>query len=312
VEGARMNRVVFALIAVLLLLSISSMTGLIRVVKAEVGTITINADGSISPSTAPIYTADNVTYTLTGNIINGSIEVERDGIVVDGQGYTVQGPGGGAGVNLEGTSNVTVRNMMIENFVNGIDLSFVPSYPTASTGNASVDNTLFGNNITNSNVGILLDLASDNTLSDNIVTASSLIGIELYECENNILSSNTVTNSGIGIVLSYSSSNTIYQNNFVNNTQQANIPEGINVWDNGSVGNYWSDYLTRYPNATQVDSSGVWNTPYVIDAYDIDNYPLTVVVVPEFPSFLILPLFMIAILLAVIIYKKKAIPYKRL
>jgi hypothetical protein len=34
--------------------------------------------------------------------------------------------------------------------------------------------------------------------------------------------------------------------------------------------------------------------------------------IPEFPSFLILPLFMIATLLAVIIYKKKAILYGRL
>jgi hypothetical protein len=71
------------------------------------------------------------------------------------------------------------------------------------------------------------------------------------------------------------------------------------------MGNYWSDYLTRYPNATETD--GVWNTPYVIDANNTDYYPLTVqyAVIPEFPSFLILPLFMIATLLALIIYKKK-------
>jgi len=37
-----------------------------------------------------------------------------------------------------------------------------------------------------------------------------------------------------------------------------------------------------------------------------------IIIVPEFPSFLILPLMMIATLLAVIIYKKKAMPYKRL
>jgi len=74
------------------------------------------------------------------------------------------------------------------------------------------------------------------------------------------------------------------------------------------VGNYWSDYLTKYPNATFVDSSGVWNTPYVIDANNTDYYPLTVqYVIPEFPSFLILPLFLIATILTVIIYKKKGV-----
>jgi hypothetical protein len=52
---------------------------------------------------------------------------------------------------------------------------------------------------------------------------------------------------------------------------------GNNTWDNGypSGGNYWSDYQTKYPNATEIDSSGIWNTPYVIDGpNNIDRYPL--------------------------------------
>jgi hypothetical protein len=53
---------------------------------------------------------------------------------------------------------------------------------------------------------------------------------------------------------------------------------GLNYgnWDYGypSGGNYWSDYLTMYANATEIDSSGVWNTPYVIDANNTDHYPL--------------------------------------
>jgi hypothetical protein len=35
-------------------------------------------------------------------------------------------------------------------------------------------------------------------------------------------------------------------------------------WDDGSVGNYWSDYLSIYPNATEIDHSGVGDTPYAI------------------------------------------------
>ena len=35
-------------------------------------------------------------------------------------------------------------------------------------------------------------------------------------------------------------------------------------WDNGSIGNYWSDYLSRYPNATEIDHSGIGDTPYAI------------------------------------------------
>jgi hypothetical protein len=40
--------------------------GLVQAQTPE--TVYINSDGSISPSSAPIATLDNVTYLLTGNI----------------------------------------------------------------------------------------------------------------------------------------------------------------------------------------------------------------------------------------------------
>jgi len=75
-----------------------------------------------------------------------------------------------------------------------------------------------------------------------------------------------------------------------------------NVWDDGACeGNYWSDYEDRYPDAEEIYESGIWNTPYVVDINNQDNYPL----IPEFSSFLILPLFMMATLLAVVVYRRK-------
>ena len=37
-------------------------------------------------------------------------------------------------------------------------------------------------------------------------------------------------------------------------------------WDDGypSGGNYWSDYASRYPNATEIGSSGIGDTEYLI------------------------------------------------
>jgi parallel beta-helix repeat protein len=177
---------------------------------------------------------------------------------------------------------------------------------------------LSGNNVTaNIDTGIYLQQSSDsNTLSGNNIIANSAWGVYLdSSSDSNTLSGNNITNNHEGIELLYSTSNNaIYDNNFINNTYQVDWYSSTNVWDNGNVGNYWSDYLTRYPNATQVDNSGVWNTPYQIDDNNYDLYPLAVpyAVIPEFPSFLILSLFLITILLAVIIYKKKATPYKRL
>ncbi|MGD6806818.1 MAG: NosD domain-containing protein [Candidatus Bathyarchaeia archaeon] len=71
-----------------------------------------------------------------------------------------------------------------------------------------------------------------------------------------------------------SSYNTIYHNNFVNSTNLAKVSNSTNTWDDGSSGNYWSDYKTRYPDASEIDKSGVGNSQYIIDADNKDSYPL--------------------------------------
>jgi len=88
-------------------------------------------------------------------------------------------------------------------------------------------------------------------------------------------------------------------------------PEQANFWDNGREGNYWSDYLLRYPNAAQIDSTNVMDTPYVIDANNQDNYPLmNRYIIPEFSGLSVAALFMTATLVALIVYTRKRIGVK--
>ena len=75
----------------------------------------------------------------------------------------------------------------------------------------------------------------------------------------------------------------------------------INVWDNGVEGNYWSDYEDRYPNAIELNGSGIWDTPYVIDGKNQDNYP----VVPEFPTWTSTLLILVVLTVALAIYKQR-------
>ena len=51
---------------------------------------------------------------------------------------------------------------------------------------------------------------------------------------------------------------------------------GPNIWDDGSQGNYWSDYREKYPDARDADGDGIWDVPYEIpgDAGAKDNYPM--------------------------------------
>jgi len=74
-----------------------------------------------------------------------------------------------------------------------------------------------------------------------------------------------------------------------------------NFWDDGVEGNYWSDYEEKYPNATEIDGTGIWNTPYVIDEYNQDNYPL----VPEFPTWTSMLLILIVLTVAVAVYRRR-------
>jgi hypothetical protein len=69
----------------------------------------------------------------------------------------------------------------------------------------------------------------------------------------------------------------VYQNVFLHNKMQIsgclcksyNLSETPHYWDNGKVGNYWSDY-----NGTDGNKDGVGDSAYVIDPLNQDRYPL--------------------------------------
>ncbi|MEM2971253.1 MAG: NosD domain-containing protein [Candidatus Bathyarchaeia archaeon] len=292
-------KVVSGILLMLLSMSMLSFVVNVETVKGDwTGTVYIRADGSIDPPDAPIGTSDNVTYTLTDNIRSSGdgIVIKRDNVVVDGAGYMVQGTGSGIGIDLSDRCNVTIKNLRIQKFGSGIGAS------------RCYNATISENNITGNrwNGVELAWYSSHNSIVGNNITANNSSGVVLttYSNYNNISRNNIADNGGYGIYIFDSYFNRIYHNNFINNTAQVYIwtrYESLNVWDDGSKGNYWSDYKEKYPNAKEIDESGIWDTPYVIDEKNQDNYPI----VPEFPSLLIPPLYMVTTLLAVIIYKRK-------
>lgn len=108
-------------------------------------TIYIRADGSVDPSGAPILRQGDI-YALTGNITSDGdgIVIERDSMVIDGAGYTLQGTGAedSKGIDLSGRTNVTAQNTQIRNFYLGIVLV------------SSSNNSISGNDIAHNFVGI--------------------------------------------------------------------------------------------------------------------------------------------------------------
>jgi parallel beta-helix repeat protein len=237
-------------------------------------TIYIRANGSVEPFSAPIQRSGNI-YTLTSDInsdIDG-IVVERNDTILNGARHRLQGMNVqfSRGVYLSGVSNVTVKNITITSFENGILLD------AYSVGNLIIDNKLVENNY-----GVSCWAYSDNnTVIGNNITENNLAGIWIAGSSNEtILSNYLLNNNQYGIILESSANDTIYHNNFVNNTNQLNIYDSTGAWDNGypSSGNYWNDYvgvdMYSGPNQNQPGSDGIGDTPYNCSENNQDNYPL--------------------------------------
>jgi parallel beta-helix repeat protein len=189
------------------------------------------------------------------------------------------------------------KNIVTENNLKGNTYGF-------KLQSASNENSIFGNNITNSIGGIEFHgNSSDNNIYENRI-ANNADGIIIFQSYNNLFHDNLIAyNSNHGIFFQGSSENIFFRNDIVENVHQTGawLASG-NIWDNGSVGNYWSDY-----NGTDNNGDGIGDEPYYVltfsistgEGYDIDNYPLIEpVVIPEFPSWKPLLITLVAILVA--------------
>jgi parallel beta-helix repeat protein len=177
------------------------------------------------------------------------------------------------------------------NILNNAITPFVESFPgTGISVWGGESNVIAGNQIANNLCGIFL---GENTHS------------------NSILGNNIAINTR-GVQIQGSQSNSIYNNNFNNKLFDILIGSStetalVNHFDNGTAGNYWSNY-----NGTDSNGDGIGDTPYIINEENQDNYPLMEqIVIPEFPSwtpFLIVGL--IATFMLSIIYRRRCIREK--
>lgn len=236
--------------------------------QSPITPIRIQSDGSVSPSNVPIQREGDV-YRLTSNVYS-PIVVDRDNIVIDGAGYTIQGNYNGTrtddwvvgqGPNQNTSSipwtigidvatkfryNLTVKNVNLKNFYIGI-------YVWTS------NNTIIGNSMTENIVGILLS-GDSNKIVENYVAHNE---------EGVFFGVNNPGNTPLDILVT--------NNSFVDNNIQFsgcfcetyNPNEPAHTWDDGARGNYWSNY-----NGTDTDGDGIGDTQYVIDQQNLDRFPL--------------------------------------
>jgi nitrous oxidase accessory protein len=189
----------------------------------------------------------------------------------------------GGGMQGSGSFNVIFGNILSWGFSISITNAFNNVIAQNNQGWLSMHNAN-ANTVGNNNFQDLqMENIYDNTFVGNTLSGPGLWAIYLTgNASNNIFHDNYIANftgqfDGYGIELGTTNSgvanNIFYHNAFINNNKNAGhnwaLYAGANSWDNGNVGNYFSDY-----SGTDADNDGIGDTPYVVSVNNIDNYPL--------------------------------------
>ncbi len=184
--------------------------------------IYIRPNGSIEPSTVSIERNGNV-YTFTDNV-QASLFVEKDGVVIDGAGFKLQGTGANdyranlperkydtrttPESNNTGiysySQKLTIMNLTITEFYCAIELEY------------SSDNQIISNTIAHNFRGVVIFSSSNNTISRNTI-ARNIQGVTITGAHNNIHGNNIADNSEYCIKLSWSFNN-ITENTLTNSS----------------------------------------------------------------------------------------------
>lgn len=162
-----------------------------------------------------------VNSSISDAAASSCIDIDANNVVLDGQGNTVDGvddDSGSVGVNVVGQTNVTVRNLTVTNWNDGVLFD-------------NVDDGAVSDNIIRDNDrdGISLDDSSGNNVTDNNVSSNVRNGIILEFSDGNNVTGNDASDSGAGIFLGSSN-----DNDLVNNEANSTDINGIFL---GSSGN---------------------------------------------------------------------------
>jgi hypothetical protein len=224
-------------------------------------TITIQEDGAITPK-SDYLKQNGCIYTLASDMAQQyGVVIKCSNIVFDGQGYCINGSVAqhregysygynNYGIALEGVTNVTVRDATIVGFTQA-HVYLNGSYAVSLRGLQ----TLFINLVNSEN----------NTIENTKAT------LFMKNSSNNLFVRNDIIISGSSLI--QSSNNVFFDNRITCKSSAKNIGTS-NQWDNGSLGNYWTDYGERYKQAIEVGSSGIGSIPYYLNENNTDYYPI--------------------------------------
>ena len=145
-------------------------------------------------------------------------------------------------------------------------------------GNIVINKTINVNRTGKGNVIIdgcgtedVVNISADHVTIRGCTIKNGTCGIRIYNSSGSIITENTIRDAEYGMFLGSVFNNFIYNNNFLNNTQNA-YDLGSNSWDGGYLhgGNYWDDYI-----GVDGNRDGFGDTSYrIAGAGSLDKHPL--------------------------------------
>ena len=254
--------------------------------------ITITADSCVLQNLTIQITDAKGDITARGNqiLFSGNKITSLNDLTIKGSNCRITNNMLDGDVVVEGTYNQVDKNTANFIQISGSN-NFIKNNNCKSLNLGFSSNNIFlENNVSNElgDWGVSLHSSNNNFFYKN--TFSGFIwGFTLRYSSNNFFKANTVTDCLYTSINFYASDNNLFSlNNFADNAHEdsafvcddyndiptresnPNLILSINIWSADNLGNYWGDDLTRYPNATEVDNSGVGNIPYIINDKNTD------------------------------------------
>jgi nitrous oxidase accessory protein len=210
---------------------------------------------------------NDVTFSnLTINNNGGSIVVTGDGTQIIGNNIAGISEGravlivNGCHNNITGNIIESSRSLAMNGSYNFVAQNVLSRINLGHFNSSTITNNTIYNTIGGS-------MCNQNVFSKNLVS----IYTSFSNSSNNVFTENSF-GSLITITLTNTVNNTFYHNLFGRGGEEAvhlRNASNFNFWDNGVEGNFWTDY-----NGSDADGDGVGDVPYVVDANNVDRYPL--------------------------------------
>ncbi|MFZ2410150.1 MAG: NosD domain-containing protein [Candidatus Methanoperedens sp.] len=167
-----------------------------------------------------------------------NLVVKTNGISIIGNNKEktiIDGKKTGSAIKIEQANNVKVSGFTIQN--SGSSGQSDAGISLYRANNNFIANVILVNNV----VGIsIYEGSSNNIVSGNEIKSSGKYGIFVYSSSDNKIYNNNIQKNKFGFYGDSAKTNHIYSNNFIDNNDQAYDNSGMNSWDDGKSGNYWS------------------------------------------------------------------------